>query len=136
MSFFWLRTSMISLSGLIGFFALWTMIAELVSPQLAYFPADSKEAVVFDAALAASTRAAHIGRVRGDLWVAAAVTEAAPLLFAPASDRPSGAFQTKIESAESTAVHAARLSPHDSRVWLVLADLRSRRSLPPTPPKF
>jgi hypothetical protein len=130
MSFFWLRTFMVSLAGLLGFFALWTLITELVRPQLAYFPADSKEAVVFDTALAASVRAAHIGSVRGDLWSAAAVAEAAPLLFAPASDRPSAAFQTKIESAERTALHAARLSPHDSRVWLVLADLRSRRNPP------
>ena len=80
----------------------------------------------------ASARAAHIGRIRGDLWAAAAVTEAAPLLFAPAGDRPSGASQAKIESAENAAVHAARLSPHDSRVWLVLADLRSAEA-PPAP---
>src|SRR5205807_2609009 len=110
----------------------WILYTELISPQLAYFPTDSKEAVVFDAAVASSARAAHIGRIRGDLWASAAVTEAAPLLFSPASDRPSEASQAKIENAENAAVRAARLSPHDSRVWLVLADLRSRR-IPPAP---
>src|SRR4051812_45717918 len=123
MSFFWLRSLVVSLAGLLGLFALWSLSTELVSSPLAYFPADSKEAVVFDAAVAASARAAHIGRIRGDLWAAAAVTEAAPLLFAPPDDRPSAASQAKIGSAEDAAVHAARLSPHDSRIWLVLADL-------------
>ena len=96
MAIFWLRTFILSLAGLIGLGALWILYTDLISPQLAYFPADSKEAVVFDAAVAASARAAHIGRIRGDLWAAAAVTEAAPLLFAPASDRPSGASQARM----------------------------------------
>ena len=90
MSFFWLRTFVFSLAGLISLFALWILSIELISPQLAYFPADSKEAVVFDAAQASSANAAHIARIHGDLWAAAAVTGAAPLLFAPATDRPSG----------------------------------------------
>ena len=132
MAIFGLRTFIISLAGLIGLAALWTLSAELVGPQLAYFPVDSKQAVVFDTAAAASAKAAHIGRIRGDLWAAAAMTEAAPLLFAPATERPSGAIQNKIESAENAAVHAARLSPHDARIWLVLADLRSRQ-IPPAP---
>lgn len=132
MSLFWLRTSAFSLAGLIGLAALWTLAAELFSPRIAYFPADSKEAVVFDAAQPSSARAAHIAGIRGDLWAAAAVTEAAPVLFTPPNDPPSGASQAKIESAETAALHAAKLSPHDSRVWLVLADLQSRRS-PPSP---
>ena len=129
---FGLRVSAIMLAGVSGVFALWIIAAEVVGPALPYFPMDSKEAIVFDAAQASSVRAAHIGWIRGDLWAVAAVTEAAPLLFTPARDRPSAASQDKIKSAESAAVHAAKLSPHDARVWLVLADLRSRRS-PPAP---
>ena len=40
MSIFWLRTFIISLAGLIGLVALWILYTELISPQLAYFPAE------------------------------------------------------------------------------------------------
>ena len=132
MSFFWLRTSSVIVAAFIGAAALWILTTEAVRPRPAYFPANSNEVVAFDASLAASASAAHIGRIRGDLWASAAVTEAAPLLFEPTGEKPSAASQTKIERAQEAIQHAANLSPHDSRVWLVLAGLRSRQS-PPDP---
>ena len=116
------------LSGLIGAFSLWIVAAELVRSSDAYFPANAKEATLFAATQPPSAKAAHLVRIRGDLWTAAAVAEVAPLLFTPASDQPSGEIQAKIDRAHATALHAAKLSPHDSRVWLILADLRSRVS--------
>src|SRR4051794_27123231 len=100
MSFFWLRTLIMSFSGVIGLGALWVLSTELLRPPLGYFPVDAKEAMQFDAAATAAAKAARIGDIRGDVWAAAAVAEAAPLLFAPAGDQPSGAVQAKIQSAE------------------------------------
>jgi hypothetical protein len=95
---------------------------------LPYFPANSAEASQFDARQPASLQAAHIGAIRGDLWAMAAITDAAPLLFAPFNTPPSAASRAKMNRAEAAAERAARLSPHDARIWLLLADLRSRKA--------
>ncbi|AMN43772.1 hypothetical protein [Rhodoplanes sp. Z2-YC6860] len=98
--------------------AVWLLAAYIVSPSLSYFPTNAKEADAFSAGASRARFAAAIGIVRGDLWSEAAIAEAARGLFWPRSPdfAPSDA-----ESALSAARHAASWSPHDSRVWLVLA---------------
>jgi hypothetical protein len=67
--------------------------------------------------------AAEVGMVRGDLWTGAAITTAAPLLFGATGGSPEQASLAKVENMRAIADRAARLSPHDSRIWLVLAGL-------------
>ena len=64
--------------------------------------------------------------VRGDLWTAAAITRAAPLLFGATGSSPEQASQAEVKNMRAIADRAARLSPHDSRIWLVLAGLDFR----------
>jgi hypothetical protein len=123
MSFFWLRTSLSILAGVLGVAAIWTLGADMLSPRLPYFPADAKEAAIFSDARGFAVGAANIGRIRGDLWTAAAVAEAAPLLFA---EHTGADNKDALQQARDTASRAAYLSPHDSRNWLLLADLDSR----------
>lgn len=110
------------LAIVLGVFGLWIFVAELAKPRLSYFPANPEEASAIYALRGSAIKAAQVGMVRGDLWVGAAIATAAPLLFGAGSARDQ-ASQPDLESMRMIADRAARLSPHDSRVWLVLAGL-------------
>ena len=112
-----------AVAGIVGLFGVWILAAELFNPQLDYFPTDAKAAESTAAAQHASLTAAHIGVIRGGLWTAAAIAEAAPLLLAPARAQSQ---EDDIARATETVMRAARLAPHDSRVWLILAGLEAR----------
>lgn len=111
-------------AGLAFAAAAWLLAAYIVSPSLSYFPTTAKEADAFSAAASRARFAAAIGTVRGDLWSEAAIAEAARGLFWP---RPPDFAQSEAESALSAARHAASWSPHDSRIWLVLAGAQQLR---------
>jgi hypothetical protein len=110
------------LAIVLGVFGLWIFAAELTRPRLSYFPSNPEEASAIYALRGSAIKAAQVGMVRGDLWVDAAIATAAPLLFGAGSSRDK-ASQPDLESMRMIADRAARLSPHDSRVWLVLAGL-------------
>ena len=111
---------------LLGGFSLWILVAQLASPQQSYFPSGLDEANAMYADRGSAAKAAQIGLVRGDLWTVAAVTAAAPLLIGATDNSNAQISQDEIESMHATAARAARLSPHDARIWLVLAALDFR----------
>ena len=124
--FFHFRAVVGALAAMIGILALWILIAELLCPRLPYFPSDSNEAQALYATRGAAATAAEVGMIRGDLWTVAAIANAAPLLFAATSSSPERALQAEVENMRAPARRAARLSPHDSRIWLVLAGIDFR----------
>jgi hypothetical protein len=113
-------------AALLGSLALWVLIGELTSPRLSYFPSSPNEADAMYALRGSAATAAEIGLVRGDLWTVAAITSSAPLLFGAAGSSGEQASGAEIENMRTIADRAARLSPHDSRIWLVLAALDFR----------
>lgn len=114
------------LGALLGILALWILIAELTSPRLSYFPSGPIEVNAMYAVRGSAATAAEIGMIRGDLWTAAAIATATPLLFGATGSSPEQASQSEVENMRAIADRAARLSPHDSRIWLVLAGLDFR----------
>lgn len=112
-----------AVAGVVGLFGVWILAAELFKPQLAYFPTGPEAAESFSTAQGASLTAAQIGMFRGGLWTMAAVAQAAPLLLVPATTESQ---QGEIAIAVETVLRTARLAPHDSRVWLILAGLEAR----------
>lgn len=112
-------------AALLGILALWILIGELTSPRLSYFPTSPNEANAAYAVRGSAATAAQVSMVRGDLWAAAAVTASAPLLFG-AKDSSPQASEANVEDMRAIADRAARLSPHDSRIWLLLAGLDFR----------
>ena len=114
------------LAALLGILALWILIGELTSPRLIYFPSSRDEASAMYVVRGSAATAAEIGMVRGDLWAVAAIATAAPLLFGATGSSAERASQAEVESMRAIADRAARLSPHDSRVWLVIAGLDFR----------
>jgi hypothetical protein len=112
------------LAVLLGILAVWILIGELTSPRLSYFPSSPNEADAMHAVRGPALTAAEVGMVRGDLWTIAAITTATPFLFRSAGSSPEQA--SEVENMRAIADRAARLSPHDSRIWLVLAGLDFR----------
>jgi hypothetical protein len=125
-SLFFFRAAVGGSAILIGFLGLWVMTAELIRPRSAYFPSDQSEAQTRYVFRHAADTAAVVGGLRGDLWADAAIANAAPLLFEPPGNSPQGISQADVEHARALAERAARLTPLDSRVWLVLANLDFR----------
>jgi hypothetical protein len=120
------RTALGVLAGLLGSLGLWILMGELTSPRISYFPASPNEADAMYAVRDSAVTAAEVGMVRGDLWTVAAITKAAPLLFGTTGSSRDQAAE--VENIRAIADRAARLSPHDSRIWLVLASLDLRVS--------
>lgn len=125
-SLFRFRAVVGALAAMIGILALWILVAELLCPRLTYFPSNSNEARALYAARGSAATAAEVGMIRGDLWTVAAITRAASLLFGATGSAPEQASQAEVENMRATAPRAARLSPHDSRIWLVLAGINVR----------
>ena len=120
------RAFVCGLAALIGILGLWLIAAELITPRLTYFPSNRNEAEALYAVRGSAATAAEVGMVRGDLWTSAAITRATPLLFAATSSSPEQAPRAEVENMRAIANRAARLSPHDLRIWLVLAGLDLR----------
>jgi len=114
------------LAALLGILASWILIVELTGPRLSYFPSTPDEANAMYAARGPALTVAEVGMVRGDLWTAAAIATATPLLFGTTGSSPEHASQAEVENMRAIAERAARLAPHDSRIWLVLAGLDFR----------
>jgi hypothetical protein len=104
---------------ILGAASMWLMLAELPRTSVTVLPT-SREI----AAAAATQRddalwSARVGYVRGELWAESSFTFAdlAWAASAPAS---------LLDEAKASATRAVRLSPTNTSVWLLLADLASR----------
>src|ERR1700722_3741173 len=72
-----------------------------------------------------AAEAARRGVIRGDLWAEDAILLAAGLQNDVAGGGITPASDT-LEAARAAAERAARLAPHDSRIWLLIAAIDSR----------
>jgi len=104
----------------LGLQSAWIIAAELLRPQLPYFPKTDAEAQVTAAALSAAETSAAIGWPRGDLSVEYALALNAPILAALENGAPIAAIRAQKNSLAATE-GAAALSPSDARAWLMLA---------------
>jgi hypothetical protein len=102
------RVNVMIFAGVLGLQATWLLAAELIRPTLSF------------AAVAAS-----IGWVRGDLWADSAVALSSGLATKIEGESASQMGEPT-EQAWAAAERAAKLAPHDARVWLLLAALDSR----------
>ena len=126
---FWFRTSVLIFAGTLAVQATWLVTAEFIRPILPYFSHDKASEERASAARSAAITAASIAWLRGDLWTDAAIAQSSGMLgeVANVSDKQ---MTTPRRRAKVIAQRAARLSPHDSRVWLLLAALDSLSDRP------
>jgi len=90
-------------------------------------PASVEEGTADSPYQIAASRAARFGLVRGDLWAESALSfvNLSPTGFSSTVDL---SRSETVENVRTRAKQALRYSPHDARIWLVLATLDSQLS--------
>lgn len=100
--------------------SIWLIAAETARPAMLFFPIDATQANAAATQHSAAAAAAHIGWLRGALWVDNAIAASAATLSAfesgNAANAPAANSQTL--SIDNT---AAALAPADARGWILLA---------------
>lgn len=102
----------------LGAASLWLLLAELPRTSVTVLPTSREAAATAAAQRDDALWCARVGHVRGELWAKSSFTFA-DLEWA------AGASARLLDEAKASATHAARLSPTNSSVWLLLADLAS-----------
>jgi hypothetical protein len=123
------RTNILIVAGILAVQAAWLVSVEFIRPIMPYFPQDKASEEQASGSRSAAITAASIGWARGDLWTDAAVALSSGLISDVASE---GDPQMTLprDQGRLMAQRAAKLAPHDSRNWLLLAALDSRFDLP------
>lgn len=103
--------------------ATWILAAELSRPELEGFPVNAQAAATIAANRNAATKAAEFGLFRGDLWADCAVTYLDVSWPDAQHDQHDQDNVELIEQGYRAAYRAATRSPHDARIWLVLASI-------------
>jgi hypothetical protein len=121
----WFRGAMLVLAFVLACQAFWILAAGFYRLPSVGFPAGSQSAAAVTANREDAHIAALIGYIRGDLW-------ADELLTYPSAyqlhekDNLSANNSPPIEQIRNIAERALSFAPHDSRTWLVLANIDSR----------
>jgi hypothetical protein len=121
----WYRTAAAIFAGVLAIGAIWELAVALLHPIVAFPPPSALAAQADAKQINAAYNAAWIGAIRGELWADYAFS----LASGPIQAIDAGASVTTLRSidlARRAARRAAELSPHDSRVWLLLAVLDSQ----------
>jgi hypothetical protein len=116
-----LRTALVAFAALLALQSMWINLPELIRPSPLAFPREPGSPATGASERDRATRAAELALVRGDLWAEAA--------FAQSSEQPAKSVESartapsieRVQAARATAEKATTLSPHDSRIWLLLA---------------
>ena len=124
-----LRGSIVIFAGILAVQAAWLLAVDYVRPTLPYFPQDKVGEQEALAARSFAVTAASIGWIRGELWTDAAIALSTGLTSATAEEHDAQMLPQR-NQARAAAQRAVRLSPHDSRAWLLLAALDSRFDWP------
>ena len=123
----WLRTAIFTFAMVLGLQAAWILATELSRRATMIDPASVEEGTADSPYQIAASRAARFGLVRGDLWAESALSfvNLSPTGF---SSRVDLSRSETVENVRTRAKQALRYSPHDARIWLVLATLDSQSS--------
>jgi hypothetical protein len=120
-----LRFGILALALLLGLHAAWTLVPELARPPRPDFPAAGTHAAVAGNDLDRALFAATLAAVRGDLWADGAILRAGGLQDDLDLGK-TGEAPAALADARAMAERAARLSPHDARIWLLIAAIDAR----------
>ena len=110
---------------MLGCQATWILTAELSRPSSFGFPRTAQAAAAASANRNAAALAASFGLFRGDLLAEYAITYLNLIWRDEPNTESAQAFKTVLKARE-VVDHALALSPHDARIWLVLAGIDTR----------
>ena len=113
-----LRTGLAAFAALLALQSIWIILPGLIGPSVLVFPREPRSPPIISSERDRAIWAAELARVRGDLWAEAAFAQSPEsaresLKTAPSTER--------VQAARAAAENAAKLSPHDARIWLLLA---------------
>ena len=117
-----LRAALFAFAVLLALQSIWIIVPELIRPSPLAFPRDVRSPPISPSERNRAGWAAKFALMRGDLWTEAAI-EQSPELIADVKSRKNARSADQAQVARATAEKAATLSPHDFRVWLILASL-------------
>lgn len=121
----WFRRAIIAFAAMVGVFATWTVLAELLRRPQATFPATAEAARSLLADRRAATLAAQLAMLRGDLWTECAITYL-DLLWGESPTAIDVDVSAAMALGNAAAERAVIKAPHDARAWLILAGLNTR----------
>lgn len=121
------RFAVLAFAAILGVQSTWILLAELSRPGIQRLPTEARAADAAAKWRGDAAWAALIGVVRGDLWAESAFTYSDLLWTNVAPDRNP---PPTLRKARLRLERAINDSPHQSGVWLLLAGLASRYSLP------
>ena len=124
-SYGWFRGAMLVLAFALACQAFWILAAEFFRLSSVGFPTSSQSAAVTIANRDDAHIAASIGYLRGDLWADDVLTYPSAYQIHE-KDNLSTNNSPPIEQVRDIAERALSFAPHDSRIWLVLANIDSR----------
>lgn len=119
------RGAMLILAFVLGCQAFWILAAEFYYRSPVGFPTSSQSAEVAIANRNDAHLAALIGYVRGDLWADDVLTYPSAYQLHE-KDNSSTNNSPPIEEIRDIAERALLFAPHESQIWLVLANIDSR----------
>jgi len=115
-----LRIALAAFAALLALQGIWIVLPELTRPSPLVFPQEPRSPPISAAERDRATRAAELSLVRGDLWAEAAIAQS-PEPIRSVESRKTAPSTEGVQVARATAEKAATLSPHDARIWLLLA---------------
>jgi hypothetical protein len=121
-----LRIGLAAFGGLLVLGAVWLLATELLRKAPAQFVWNRDQAAA--SVTTGSAAAGYLGTVRGDVWLEDGLANWTGFLAKSGSGSPDA---EKFAAARAALARAARLAPHDARVWLVLAAAETRVSASP-----
>jgi hypothetical protein len=117
-----LRAALFAFAVLLALQSVWIILPELIRPSPPAFPHDARSLSINSSERNRAGWAAKLALIRGDLWAEAAI-EQSPELIRDVGSQKGAQSADQPGLARAAAEKAATLSPHDSRVWLLLAGL-------------
>jgi hypothetical protein len=118
------RLSAIMCAVLLAIQSLWLIFPELARPGIDQLPTSATAAAAAAKHHGAAVWAASVAGIRGDLWAAAAFTEASLLWRDKQATADKNVAET-VRLTRATIERALRDAPHRSDTWLLLAGLLS-----------
>jgi hypothetical protein len=118
----WLRAVLFAFAGLLALQSIWIILPELVRPSPFAFPHEAQSPPIDPSERNRIGWAAGLALVRGDLWAEDAIAKSSELIRA-IELRKAAQLAGQVQAGRSAAEKAVMLSPHDARVWLLLASM-------------
>jgi hypothetical protein len=116
-----LRTALVAFAALLALQSTWIILPELVRPSPLAFPREPGSPATSASERDRATRAAELAHVRGDLWAEAAIAQSSEQPVQSIESATTAPSIERVKAVRAAAEKAATLSPHESRVWLLLA---------------